>query len=80
MKKDEPGLYMFYSDNIYGPYNDYLKICAYDDARVNIEGMYAPMTHEKLMKKNGKELALLVSQWIPLYNPITIHLELEKFR
>ena len=79
-KKDEPGLYMFYSDNIYGPYNDYLKICAYDDARVNIEGMYAPMTHEKFMKKNGKEMTLLVSQWIPLYNPITLHIELEKVR
>ena len=77
-KEDDPGLYMFYSDKIYGPYNDYLKICSYDDARLNIEGMYAPMTHEKLMKEDGKVIHMLLSQWIPLYNPITVRLELEK--
>ena len=77
-KEDDPGLYMFYSDNIYGPYNDYLKICSYDDPRLNIKGMYAPMTHEKMLKRDGKEIYFLLSQWIPLYNPITVKLEIEK--
>lgn len=77
-EEDEPGLYMFYSDKITGPYNDYVKICSYEDSRINIEGAYAPMTHEKLLLDNGKKIVLLISQWIPLYNPITITVELEK--
>ena len=77
-KEEDCGLYMFYSDKIDGPYNEYIKICDYSDSRLNIEGMYAPMTHEKLMRNKGKDIYLLLSQWIPLYNPITVHLSLEK--
>ena len=63
---------------IYGPYKDYIKICSYDDPRFNIEGMYAPMTHEKLTKEDGKIVYLLLSQWIPLYNPIVMKIEFEE--
>ena len=72
------GLFMYYSDCIDGPYDEYIKICDYDDPRLNIEGMYAPMTHEKMMKNDGQDIYLLLSQWIPLYNPITVHIKFTK--
>ena len=75
---EDPGLYMFYSDKITGPYNDYIKICSQTDSRINISGAYAPMTHEKFLLDGGKKIVMLISQWIPLYNPITILIELEK--
>ena len=77
-EEDEPGLYMFYSDKITGPYNDYVKICNENDSRINITGCYAPMTHEKFLLEGGKKTILLISQWIPLYNPITVSVEMEK--
>ncbi|MBR1581898.1 MAG: DUF4185 domain-containing protein [Bacilli bacterium] len=76
--KEDHGLFMYFSDTIYGPYKDYIKICSYDDPRFNIEGMYAPMTHEKLTKEDGKIVYLLLSQWIPLYNPIVMKIEFEE--
>ncbi|MCQ2802538.1 MAG: DUF4185 domain-containing protein [Bacilli bacterium] len=74
----EAGLYMFMSDTLVGPYKDFIKIADKDDPKLAIVGMYAPMTHETLTKNNGKDVYLLLSQWIPLYNPITVHLEFEK--
>jgi len=74
---NDRGLFMFYSSKLTGPYDKYIKIADYADSKLNIKGMYAPMTHEKLTRNNGKDVYLLLSQWIPLYNPITVHIEFE---
>ena len=68
---------MYLSDKIYGPYQESIhlyrggdEICPYNST---LEGptnsAYAPMSHEKMLDKDGKVMYFLTSSWIPCYNP-----------
>ena len=68
---------MVLSDHIYGPYKDKIHLYSQGDeicpvsstTGAPIISAYAPMTHEKMLKDNGKTMYMLTSTWIPCYNP-----------
>jgi hypothetical protein len=77
MNDDVTQAVMHVSDNVYGPYSKAEVIVNSSDKRIPNKKCYAPLTHEKLFEQDGKIMNILLSQWLPHYNPIILRVELE---
>jgi hypothetical protein len=77
MNDDVTQAVMHLSDNVYGPYGKAEVIIDSNDERVPNKKCYAPLTHEKLFEQDGKIMNVLLSQWLPHYNPIILRIELK---
>ena len=68
---------MYAADNIYGPYGKAQVILENNDNRLPNSIIYAPLTHEKLTEEDGKVMNVLLSLWLPNYNPIVLRIYLK---
>lgn len=68
---------MYASDNVYGPYGKAEVVLDRSHPDLPNPIIYAPLTHEKLFEEDGKIMNILVSQWLPHYNPIIVRVELK---
>ena len=65
------------SDNVYGPYGKAFEIMNNTHKDLPNKIMYAPLTHEKLFEQDGKIMNILLSQWLPHYNPVVLRVHLK---
>ena len=65
------------SDNVYGPYGKAIEIINNTHKDLPNKIMYAPLTHEKLFEQDGKIMNILLSQWLPHYNPVVLRVHLK---
>lgn len=67
----------YMSDNVYGPYGKPKEIIKNIDSKLPNTIIYAPLTHEKLFEENGKIMNVLLSLWVPNYNPVVLRIYLK---
>ena len=77
MSEDAHQVLCYKSDNVYGPYDRPVEVINNADARLPNSIIYAPLTHEKLFEEDGKIMNLLLSLWLPNYNPIVLRIYLK---
>ena len=77
MSEDFTQVLMYAADNIYGPYGKAQVILENNDNRLPNSIIYAPLTHEKLTEEDGKVMNVLLSLWLPNYNPIVLRIYLK---
>ena len=65
------------SDNVYGPYGKPEEIIQNMDPQLPNSIIYAPLTHEKLFEEDGKIMNVLLSLWLPNYNPVVLRIYLK---
>lgn len=65
------------SDNIYGPYSKAIEIIDNLNNQLPNSIIYAPLTHEKLFEQEGKIMNVLLSLWLPHYNPVVLRVHLK---
>ena len=65
------------SNNVYGPYEKPLEVIKNTDFKLPNSIIYAPLTHEKLFEEDGKIMNVLLSQWLPDYNPVVLRIYLK---
>ena len=65
------GAVYYTSDTPYGPFSEEPVLIVPSDAEVLVlqGSLYAPMTHEKWQEENGKVFYVILSVWMPVYNP-----------
>ena len=69
---------VFYqSDNVYGPYSKATEVIKNNDAMLPNSIIYAPLTHERLFEEDGKIMNILLSLWLPHYNPVVLRVHLK---
>ena len=58
-------------DTPYGPFSEEAVMVVPSDSEVLVlqGSLYAPMTHEKWQEQNGKVFYIVLSVWMPVYNP-----------
>ena len=78
ISEDDPSAVFYLADKITGPYVDKHIMFVKSDPLFARSSMYAPMTHEVLTKENGRIIYFLLSQWIPVYNPLIVELKLKE--
>ena len=47
------------------------------DSKLPNSIIYAPLTHEKLFEQDGKIMNVLLSLWVPNYNPVVLRIYLK---
>jgi hypothetical protein len=68
---------VFYlASHLYGPYVERHVICPKQDPRFGGATVYAPLTSEEMMVDGGKTIYFLLSQWLPVYNPMLMKLDI----
>lgn len=65
------------SDNVYGPYDKPIEVIKNTDPKLPNSIIYAPLTHEKLFEEDGKIMNVLLSLWLPNYNPVVLRIYLK---
>ena len=65
------GAVYYTSDTPYGPFSEEAVMVVPSDSEVLVlqGSLYAPMTHEKWQEQNGKVFYIVLSVWMPVYNP-----------
>lgn len=77
MSEDAYQVLCYVSDNVYGPYGRPIEIIKNTDSRLPNDIIYAPLTHEKLFEEDGKIMNMLLSLWLPNYNPVILRIYLK---
>ena len=77
ISEDKEQVLCYQSDNIYGPYGKPIEIINNLDPRLPNDIIYAPLTHEKLFEADGKIMNVLLSLWLPKYNPVVLRIYLK---
>ena len=77
MSEDHTQALMHTSDNIYGPYSKAHVIIDNENKDLPNNIIYAPLTHEKLFEQDGKIMNVLLSTWLPTYNPVVLRVYLK---
>jgi hypothetical protein len=77
ISEDKEQVLCYQSDNIYGPYGKPIEIINNLDPRLPNDIIYAPLTHEKLFEEDGKIMNVLLSLWLPNYNPVVLRIYLK---
>lgn len=77
ISEDKEQVLCYQSDNIYGPYGKPIEIINNLDPRLPNDIVYAPLTHEKLFEEDGKIMNVLLSLWLPNYNPVVLRIYLK---
>lgn len=73
-----PELVFYLANELHGPYHQRHAICPKQDPRFGGATVYAPLTCEEMMRDGGRTIYLLLSQWLPIYNPMLIKLEIQE--
>lgn len=73
------GAVYYTADKPYGPFSDKSVMVVPSDSEVLVQqgSLYAPMTHEKWQEQNGKVFYIVLSTWMPNYNPSVYRVELK---
>lgn len=77
MSEDLTQVLMHTSDNVYGPYSKAYVIIDNEHQELPNKIIYAPLTHEKLFEQDGKIMNVLLSLWLPNYNPVVLRVYLK---
>jgi hypothetical protein len=71
------GAMYFVSDEIYGPWSSTGVLLFPPTNEVTPNGaIYAPLTHEKWQEEDGRIFYMVISTWMPAYNPSFLRVEL----
>jgi hypothetical protein len=71
-----PEIVFYLASHLYGPYVERHVICPKQDPRFGGATVYAPLTSEEMMVDGGKTIYFLLSQWLPVYNPMLMKLDI----
>lgn len=71
-----PEIVFYLAPHLYGPYVERHVICPKQDPRFGGATVYAPLTSEAMMVDGGKTIYFLLSQWLPIYNPMLMKLNI----
>ena len=77
ISEDGHQVLMYTANNIYGPYDKPIEVIKNTDSKIPNPLIYAPLTHEKLFEQDGKIMNILLSLWVPHYNPVVLRVTLE---
>ena len=77
MSEDHTQALMHTSNKIYGPYSKAHVIIDNEHKDLPNNIIYAPLTHEKLFEQDGKIMNVLLSTWLPTYNPVVLRVYLK---
>jgi hypothetical protein len=75
--RSRQGAMYFVSDEIYGPWSSTGVLLFPPANEVTPNGaIYAPLTHEKWQEDDGRIFYMVISTWMPAYNPSFLRVEL----
>jgi len=71
-------LIYYQSESLLGPYSSRQYLLKGEDPLLEECSPYAPMSHTRFYDPKTKELKVIVSKWLPAYNPITLVYHVER--
>jgi hypothetical protein len=69
-------LVYYVSDSLYGPFKGPYSLIKLDDPLLKGFKLYAPLSDECLVNENEDELTLIMSQWLPAYQPLIMKVKI----